>query len=263
MAAVTLAGSATVAATSPTHGLPPDPSGVPMPVGSPPGWKRVFADDFRGSKLSSHWYAYRGKTGGGGGWWDPSHVVVHGGQLVLRTYSDRARCTDRVACSRFNYEVSGGLQTKFAQTYGKYLVRVRTKPVLDVAFVALLWPVGTWPPEIDFAEEGGTYHVSNVGATLIWGAPRSAQTLQRNLTVNEARWHTLGIEWGPRRVVYTIDGRAWSTVRSPNVSSQPMVVTLQAQTDCQAVAQHACSVPLRPHEPDVEIDWIVAYAPAS
>jgi len=238
------------------------PSGQAIPVGNLAGWKQVFRDDFGGTRLSSKWFSYSGEPGGnGGGWWDPSHAVIHAGMLVLKTYRDPVRCTNASICSLFNDEVSGVVQSESSQLYGKYLIRVRTTPVRNVFFVALLFPLAhVWPPETDFAEEGGISHLTTIGATL-QEAPND-RTAQNDVRANAARWHTLGVEWSPGKVVYTIDGRAWATEVTPAVSSIPMRIVLQSQTDCQAVSGQTCPDPWRAKEPDVDVDWVVAYSRA-
>ena len=63
----------------------------PMPVGNIPGWRQVFTDDFNGRTLdSSKWRLYWGKPGGDpAGWFDPRHVAVSHGMLVISAYRDR------------------------------------------------------------------------------------------------------------------------------------------------------------------------------
>jgi hypothetical protein len=65
--------------------------------------------------------------------------------------------------------------------------------------------------------------------------------------------------WSPGEVRYTIDGRVWATEMNPNVSAVPMNLVLQSQTDCQAVAAQTCTAPWDATEPNVDIDWVVAY----
>lgn len=251
------------------------PSGVAMPVGNLPGWKQVFKDDFKGTELDSKWQKYNGVVSGGqGGWWGLSHVVVHAGELKLETYSDPTACTDAVGCPLFNDEVSGGTKSKFAMTYGKVLIRVKTKPVADVTFLALLWPVSNVaPPETDFAVVGGPTHLTTIGAiakylaggstgpTGVSGATGATgpASLQDSVNANAAKWHTLGVVWSPGKLQYTIDGHVWATEVSPAVSSVPSNIVLQSETDCQAVAMQACTAPWAKTEPNVDIAWVVAY----
>jgi hypothetical protein len=230
-----------------------------MPVGNQPGWKQVLADNFTGTTLDSKWQKYNGIVGGDqGGWWSRSHAVVQGGELILKTYSDTANCTDLAICPLFNNEVSGGVKSKLSATYGKFLVRVKTTPVADDTFLALLYPTSDIaPPETDFIVDGGPMHLTSIGAMLKYGTPPTV--VPDSLTANAATWHTLGLVWSPGELQYTIDGSVWATESNPGVSSVPMNLVLQSQTDCQAVAMEACSVPWAATEPNVDIDWVVAY----
>ena len=65
----------------------------PMPTDEPSGWRRVFADDFNGSSLDqTRWRVYNGSPlGDPAGWFDPSHVTVSDGRLMIGAYRDRAR----------------------------------------------------------------------------------------------------------------------------------------------------------------------------
>jgi hypothetical protein len=269
-----------------------DPSGVPMPVGNLPHWRQVFTDDFKGTTLSSKWDAYRGVVGGGqGGWWASSHAVVRGGELILRTYRDPAACTDPTSCPLFDDEVSAGVKSRFAERYGKVLIRVRTSAVANVAFDAILWPTTDLaPPETDFVQEGSDNYLTTIGATVkyvpsaVVGATGATgatgltgatgptgvtgitgpggtteEAIVRSLPANAARWHTLGVVWSPGKVAYTVDGRTWATVSSPYISSVPMNIVLQSQTDCQAVAGQTCTAPWTATEPNVDVAWVVAY----
>jgi hypothetical protein len=240
------------------------PSGQAMPVGNQPGWKQVFRDNFTGTTISPKWNAYRGAIGGGvGGWWAASHAVVRSGELVLKTYQDPTACTDAAICPLFNDEVSGGVKMKLAQTYGKYLIRVRTTPVADTQFLAILWPaVGTGPPETDFAVEGGPLNLTTIGAMIKYGPTATTTTetiVPDSVTANPAQWHTLGVVWSPGSVTYSIDGTVWATEANPNISSAPMNLVLQSQTTCEAVPGHTCTAPWATTEPNVDVDWVVAY----
>ena len=268
-----------------------DPSGVPMPVGNVRGWKQVLADNFTGYKLDSKWAAYAGPVSGGeGGWWASSHAVVHHNELVLRTYRDSAACGDPTSCPLFGDEVSAGVKSRLALRYGKVLVRAKTAPVADVAFLGILWPASDQaPPETDFIEEGGVANLTTIGATVKYAlAPPSTgagatgatgptegstgitgpdgvfeNTINSSVTANAARWHTFGVTWSPSKIVYTIDGHVWGTVANPVASAAPMNIVLQAQTDCEATPGLTCSAPWTTTEPDVDVAWVTAYTPKS
>jgi len=154
------------------------PSGVAMPVGNQTGWKQVLADKFTGTALDSKWQKYNGVVGGNlGGWWARSHTVVKGGELILKTYSDPPNCTNAAICPLFNNEVSGGVKSKLSLTYGKVLVRVKTTPVADDTFLALLYPTSdVAPPESDFIVDGGPLNLTTIGAFLKFGTPVTVLT---------------------------------------------------------------------------------------
>jgi beta-glucanase (GH16 family) len=217
-------------------------------------WQRVFADDFSHGLSRARWGRYTGQPAGDpGGWWAPSHVVVRRGVLELATYRD----------PRFGGRwVSGGVSNARAlkQTYGKYLVRFRVDAGRGVAFVLLLWPVrDVWPPEIDFAEGGGTHGVRRAAtATLHYGAHDAI--VQRTAHADFGRWHVMGVEWTPGRLVYTIDGRRWATVRGRRVPDEPMELALQTQAGTCGDAYAPCPDATTPANVTMQVDWVVAYA---
>ncbi len=244
-------------------GATTDPSGVPPPRGDLPGWRQVFVDDFTGSSLSNAWFQYDGLPGSDhGGWWSPSHDIVSGGELRLTTSPDRAVCTSAVGCRAVNNEVSGGLKMRFGQTYGKYLVRLRAKNAHGVPIVALLWPqTNQWPPEIDFVEDNGASPRVLNTATVHYGS--SDTQIARTLRLNFALWHTLGVEWSPGSVRYTIDGRVWATVVNAHVPSIPMALALQAETfACDPLSWEQCPNASTPRRTEFDIDWVAVYARA-
>jgi beta-glucanase (GH16 family) len=231
------------------------PSGVAMPTGDLPGWKNVFSDDFNGTALDSRsWGAYSGQPGGDpGGLWDPSHVVVHDGVLELQTYRDP------VFGNRW---VSGGLSSARAlkQTYGKYLVRFRMDPGYGIAGIMLLWPSNdVWPPEIDFAEDGGGAR-DETTATLHYGAT-DAQ-IARSVKGDFRAWHTIGIEWGPGHLNYTLDGAVWGTLSTSRIPAEPMEMDIQTQAGTCGQVDTPCPNASTPAHINLQVDWVVAYQPA-
>jgi beta-glucanase (GH16 family) len=226
-----------------------------MPAGDLPGWKRVFWDDFTGSALNAQaWGTYSGQPGGDpGGLWDPSHVVVHDGMLELQNYRDSA------LSGRW---VSGGLSSARAlkQTYGKYLVRFRMDPGYGIAGIVLLWPSsGGWPPEIDFAEDGGGNRRETT-ATLHYGA--GDLQIARSVTSDFSTWHTAGVEWTAGRLVYTLDGAQWATVSGWQVPSEPMEMDIQTQAGTCGQAATPCPDGSTPDHVNLQVDWVVAFRPA-
>lgn len=232
------------------------PSGIAMPTGNIPGWHRVLADDFTGSALdSSKWRLYWGQPGGDpGGWFDPAHVSVSGGQMVLAGYRDPA---DGGKWATAGVSGSPGL----VQTYGKYLVRFRFDSGVGIAHAILLWPGdNSWPPEIDFSEDNGANRQTTY-ATLHYGAGNTQ--VQRKVAVDLTKWHTLGVEWTPGRLVYTLDGKPWSTVWSSHVPAVPMTLDIQTQAwACGTSTWEQCPNATTPAHVNLYVDWVVAYSPA-
>lgn len=224
------------------------------PAGQRRGWHRVFADDFTRGLSASRWGRYSGQPGGDpGGLWAPSHAVVKNGILNLETYRD----------PRFGGRwVSGGVSSApgLKQTYGRYEVRFRMDAGKGVSAVLLLWPTkGAWPPEIDFAEDGGVTTARNrMSATLHYGADNSQ--IQRTVRGDFARWHTMGVEWTPGRLVYTLDGRRWAAVRHREVPDEPMEMDLQTQAGTCGDRYAPCPDSTTPPRVTLEVAWVVAYA---
>jgi beta-glucanase (GH16 family) len=232
-----------------------------IPVGNPSGWHQVFADDFTSSPLDWQWGSYWGQPGGDpGGFFDPTHVSVSGGNLVISAFKDS---TDLAWDAGPNTYVTGGVSSSpsFAQTYGKYLVRFRMDAGKGVALAVLLWPQSnTWPPEIDFAEDNGVASRPTNYSTLHYGTNNTQ--VSKSVGVNLTQWHTLGVEWTRNQLVYTLDGRNWATVSNANVPRIPMVLDIQTQGwGCSTSTWEQCPDASTPAAVNLYVDWVVAYAP--
>jgi len=240
------------------------PSGEAMPVGNIPGWNEIASDDFSEGTLNpADWQIYNNFAPGGdpGGWWSASHVSIVNSELQLSTYSDPGACEFSMGCQSVDDEVSGGLKFLPSQTYGKYLVRMRADDAEGVAMAALLWPTSdSGNGEIDFAEDNGASPRSQITATL-WNM--SEVPTRDMLNVDMSQWHTVGVEWTPGKVVYTIDGTDWATETDPQVPDIPMQLVLQSQTwDCGATNWETCPDSSTPSVANVDVAWVVEYAPA-
>ena len=232
------------------------PSGVPVPVGDRPGWRQVWSDDFSGTELGHGWGAYSGAIPSMPlGVWDPSHVVVRDGKLTLRGYREGS-----------GFVTGGVMNTVGGQsTYGKYEVRFRMNKGNGVKYVALLWPKsGIWPGdgEIDFVEDGGGDRSSATG-TVIWSDNgKDKEQLQHEVFSDFSQWHTLGVEWTPGKLVYTLDGHTWGAVESTNVPDGPMSLALQTEAgSCNQWM--TCLDSSTPMNVDMEIDWVSVWAQAA
>jgi beta-glucanase (GH16 family) len=225
-----------------------------MPTGDIPGWRQVFAYDFEGHTLdATKWLVYSGQPGGDpAAWFDPRHVSVSNGMLTISGYRDRADA------GRW---ATGGISTRpgLVQTYGKYLVRFRLDPGTGIGHALLLVPAdGSWPPEIDFSEDNGSGRVSTL-ATLHYGLHNSK--LFKGTAVNLTQWHTLGVEWTPRLLQFTLDGRVWFRITGSSVPAVPMALAIQSQTWPCVRTWGRCPDSTTPPVVKMYVDWVVAYAP--
>jgi len=218
-------------------------------------WTLVFQDDFNGTDLNpASWGKYSGQPGGDpGGWWDPSHVVVANGLLELQSYQDPLFG---------NRWVSSGVSSAPAlkQTYGKYEVRFRVDAGYGINAVILLWPANElWPPEIDFAENGGENSTrDHMTATLHYGA--SDSQIESTVNGDFTQWHVMGVEWTPGKLVYTLDGQPWSTLTNSNVPSTPMEMDLQSEAGTCGDSWAPCPDATTPAMVKMQVDWVKAYA---
>ena len=256
---------ATPASATPT--VSSDPSGQAMP-GQIPGWTQTFADDFTSPSTLANYQVY-GDFGaapdGSGSCFSANHVAVTGGELVMRGYKDPAAVASNGCTGDVNQWVTGGVKlTANSQTYGKYEVRMRVDNGQGVSLVALLWPTtDTWPPEIDFTEDNGAAPRTVDTATEHWGTPTAFSQINDTLAVDLTQWHTVGVEWTPGKIVYTMDGVPWATEANTSVSDVPMQIAVQTQAwQCGANSWEQCANSSTPSEVDMDVDWIAVYTPA-
>ena len=158
---------------------------------------------------------------------------------------------------------SGGVSSAaaLAQTYGKYLVRLRFSSGHGISHAVLLVPAdGSWPPEIDFSEDNGGDR--NVDYATLHSGPRNTM-VQRSVATDLTQWHTWGVEWTHEKLVYTLDGHEWASMSGASVPSVPMVLDIQDQAwACGTNAWEACPDASTPTNVDLNVDWVAAYAPA-
>jgi len=209
-----------------------------------PGYQLEYVNNFDGSTLPPGWDVFSGLPGGDpGGQFASTHVLVQGGLLRLNTWRD-PKYQDRW--------VTGGLcQCGVTRKFGAYFVRSRVTGG-GANEVQLLWPAtNTWPPEIDFNENGGS--LNSTSSTVHWGATN--QTDQHSLSVDMTKWHTWGVIWTPTAIIYVIDGKAWAVVtETVEIAKVPMRLDLEQRTQCQSGFQ--C-----PRAPvSMLVDWVAEYA---
>jgi hypothetical protein len=228
-----------------------------MPSADLPGWHLVLSDDFPGTSLDlTKWYAPYDSPSRH---WRPQQVTVHDGVLDI----DAARQADGYWWSS---GVNGGRGLK--QTYGKYLVRARFDAGRGISDAMMLWPTGgvcDWPPEIDFSESGGEWATSRTGYSGFYhyrnpGCGQDGHvSLGQAPSVDYTQWHTIGVEWTPGKLVYTLDGQPWATSTDLNIAQFNTIngeLVLQSQA-CNGSSCTDMTTPLHVH---LIVDWVAIYA---
>ncbi|NNN00664.1 MAG: glycoside hydrolase family 16 protein [Acidimicrobiaceae bacterium] len=222
------------------------PSGLaPPPINAMTGFHLTYVNNFNGTKLPVGWDVFTGIPGGApGGQFGSAHVQVGGGLLRLNTWRD----------PRYqNRWVTGGLcQCGLTRIYGAYFVRSRVTGG-GANEVQLLWPANnTWPPEIDFNENGGNLNATS--STVHWGSRNFA--VRRVLAIDMTKWHTWGVVWTHSKIDFVVDGHVWTSITQPAAITRiPMRLDLEQRTICSEHRQ----CPTTPVS--MLVDWIAEYAP--
>lgn len=238
------------------------PSGEPMPTAAPPGWRRVFADDFltdvaQGGFASSSyqqrwgWYPKPWRDTSGNGAYNPDIISVSGGVLSknLRTIGGQPQVAAIVP------KLQGGTAAH-GQLYGRYTVRFRADSIQGFKVAWLQWPDSEeWDDgEIDFPEGdltgtiGAYHHCANIGDP-------ERNCFARDTTLSFQNWHTATLEWTPGRVSFFLDGQQIGT-STEHVPSTSMHWVLQTETRLTGGPPPAAAAGR------VQIDWVVAEARA-
>jgi hypothetical protein len=256
---------------SPSAGCP---SGECLPAGDPPGWRRIFADDFteeaalgRWSDCSfemlaclglpdpyrDSWWAFLGGwNDNAGGLYSPSRVLsASGGVLDFHVHTEGG--AHLVAAP---VPLIHGRHGPLGQVYGRYAVRFRTDSLHGYKIAWLLWPDSeTWPRdgEIDFPEgnldsviEAYLHHQDGTGADDQAGFSSGVRVA--------GAWHTAVIEWMSERVTFLLDGRVIGA-SAERIPDTPMHWVFETTTALDG------SEPDDGTEGHVQIDWVAVYAP--
>lgn len=217
--------------------LMPFPASSIQAAGS--SWTLSFTDQFTGGEIdSSSWSVYGRNGPKGPHCYDDRNITVGGGTATLQVlpgdecegYSASGMCACRVT----------------TQVYGKYEVRMKATEG-NSKITLLLWPIGQWPPEIDFAEFPATGEGmlrQRFNQTLHY-SPQN-RMIHTHTDADMTAWHTVGLEWSPGRVAYTLDGETTATI-TQHVPSVRM--WLGIQTDGSADATPAYTY----------VDWVRVY----
>jgi hypothetical protein len=242
-----------------TNGL--SPSGQAMPDGNPPGWQEIFADDFNtdapvgsfpGKVYGRKFTVYpdgtkdtAGQSGAPSRYYPSKVVSVSNGLLNLYLHTENGT---PMAAAILPILPGNHL-------YGKYTIRFRSDALPGFKTAWLLWPDSeNWPHdgEMDFPEAplDGT-----IGAFMHHqdGTSGSDQD-EYNSTATYTSWHTASIEWSPSAVNFILDGQSIGTSTN-QIPSTPMHWVIQTES-CLPTCPAASTAG------NLQIDWVVAYAPA-
>ncbi len=219
------------------------PSGQGPPSSGDANWHLLSVDDFTGNSLDNNWAVFNAAKGRHN--WQAQQTSVGGGMLDLTVSKDKS-----------GQWAAGAVSNRFNQKYGKYLVRARLDAAWGTRAIAMLWPQkGTPPAEIDFFEIGASDVQRTTATQTLHYAPNNQQ-VHSNYPCTCTNWHTFGVEWTPNKLVYTMDGSVEQVIVSPNVTSQPMHLSLSSAIG--ALYPPNASTPNRV---DYQVDWIAIFAP--
>jgi beta-glucanase (GH16 family) len=193
----------------------------------PAGMHLVFSDDFAGPTLDTdRWdtcYPWADKATGCTNYgnpeleWNlPSQVQLSNHTLHLVT--DRAPTPGRTRRgSLHTYDFRSGMITTYRSLAFKYgYVSVEARPPVGDGLWSALWLLPTslkWPPEIDiaaiFGNDTRTVHVT-------YHPVRGAQHIRNpKLEDQSTGLHTYAVDWEPRSITWSIDGKQVYRYRGP------------------------------------------------
>jgi beta-glucanase (GH16 family) len=152
-------------------------------------------------------------------------------------------------------DLSGGVATRHAQTYGRWEVRFRAEAGAGYTPVALLWPTaqgeGAGYAEVDFAEIVDPKRQG--GGIFVHGGHGRAQ---RQLRADFTTWHTVAVDWLPGRLTFWLDGRKVWDYRGPHVpDGGRMGLALQNDVVCEP----RCRDSSTPDTVSMYVDWVKVY----
>ena len=231
LAAMTLGSACTTTAQDPpVRNIAPAPppvaaTGAGEPTGQAGGWTLVFADEFDGTSLDGrkwvtcYWWNNGGCTNLGNRelqWYQPGNVTVAGGHLRLRAEPAQAKGHDGTIYDYTSGLISTGRDVenvthpvRYAFKYGFTEMRARLPAGRGLLPAFWMLPTDhTYDPEIDIMEVLGQEPNVLYGTLHYRALARTPRGVVRTPDLS-AGWHVFGLEWGPDRLVWYLDGAEW------------------------------------------------------
>ncbi len=222
------------------------------------GWTIDMSDTFDGALNSRLWTPYGWgdpKQGDGGlGYISKDNVTTRDGKLILRV--------DYRNGNWYNAGLSTG--DYFSTPGGRWEVRAKFPKAKGVGYAFLLYPGdGSWPPEVDFAE--GRVNGPQVMGAYHWDSDNK-QALRFFDNTDMSGWHTYGVYFEGKKLVYTFDGKPWATIENDAVTSKAMWLGMQtAAMDPNGSAKQSETVDggvpnaSTPAVNEIQVDWVAHY----
>jgi beta-glucanase (GH16 family) len=187
---------------------------------------------------------------------------VHDGILSIMA----TRTPPALKQSLFDSEYVSGIlttQKSFSQKYGYF--EIRAKMPLGVGVWPAFWMLaddGGWPPEIDVVEGRGQ-RPGDVVMTTHWRLPTTG-VVERcgfDFPVPNAwmDFHDYGVLWQPDRIVYFIDRKPVSEIKSPATFGRPMYMIVNLAMGSKDFGGVGFVDARSPDEVEFQIDRISAY----
>lgn len=88
-------------------------------------------------------------------------------------------------------------------TYGSVSVDLRVDAAHNTKALLMLWPVGAWPPEVDFLEMGGLDNWDRHKIALTAHYDPDNKMIHRSITTDMTQWSTVSVDWTPSTITFT------------------------------------------------------------
>jgi hypothetical protein len=240
-----------------------DPSGLALPVGSIPGWRQDFTDDFTENvpvgdfpaAVSDKWGDYLD------GWpdttkhgtYEPSKVVsIENGVMNMYLHSENG--VHMVAAP---YPVLPGATGDDGGTiYGMYEVRFKAQAVKGYKTAWLLWPDSENEDEgeIDFPE--GDLQQNILAFNHQPGSDPETQQNAFSTSATYDEWHTATTIWTASSLIFMLDGKVVGEITNKaSIPHTDMHWVLQTET------RTGGGPPSDAATANVDVDWVSVWLP--